>query len=104
MNTDEIQVKKIIEHVDNWKTLFNIKTRKYLIYTFIPNEDSNVFWGFQNSNKIEFIIKKLTVELKNAIQKELKKNSCSCKFVKMQKYDDYEYKLIVKEKSVCVIS
>jgi len=97
-----IQANKVVEHINNWKIEFYLKPRKSLSYSFIPNNDENIRWTFKNANKIEFIIKNLTTELEDLLKKEVKKENCSCKITKRKKEQDYL--MIIKEKSLCVIS
>lgn len=99
-----IQVKNIIEYINNWKIEFYLKPRRNKIYTFKQNDNDNenIRWVFKNEKRIEFIIKNLTTELKDTIKKQVEKEHCSCKFT--QRKIEEDYLMIVTEKSLCVIS
>ena len=102
MESVNVQAKKVIEHVYNWKFEYYLKPREYTIYTFNANDDENIRWVLKNGKKIQFIIKNLTTELNDTIKKEVGKVNCSCKITKRKKEDDYL--MVIKESSLCVIS
>lgn len=102
MENCNVQAKKVVEHINNWKLEFFLKSRVNSTYDFKENDDENIRWTFKNAKKIQFIIKNLTTELEDIIKKEVKKENCSCKITKRIKEEDYL--MVIKEKSLCVIS
>lgn len=101
-----IHVKRIIENVKFWRFDYYLIPRVHIQPFFSKNDDVNVRWVFKNANRIEFIIKNFSPELKKYIKEELSKDGCSGKFIKKKKNknEDFQYMLIVKEKNLCVIS
>lgn len=102
MENTNLQANKVVEHIKNWKLEFFLSPRRNTFYSFIPNDDENIRWTFKNSKKIEFIIKNLTIELENILINEVNKQNCYCKITKRIKEKDYL--IVIKQKSLCVIS